>query len=284
MEYLLAVDGGGTGCRAALADAQGRVLARANGGPANIASDPETAARNLLSVCDNVLLQALGLSSAGSLPPLHVVMGLAGSNATGSVARIRAALPFVSLRIETDAVIAVKGALHDSDGIVAALGTGSVFARQWQGVMKSIGGHGLALGDEASGAWLGRSLLSLAVLAEDGLGDLTPLLKSILDEFGGVEGVTGFSLTARPADYARLAPRIVLSADPAAMTLLNRAAADVAAYVGALQTDPPLPVVFLGSLGPALAQRVTLPWQVRPPLGNALDGALQLALQHGRMA
>ena len=58
----LGVDGGGSGCRAVLADAQGTVLARAEGGPANINSAPEVAIRNILSVTGAVMAEA------GSLP------------------------------------------------------------------------------------------------------------------------------------------------------------------------------------------------------------------------
>jgi len=67
------------------------------------------------------------------------------------VERLRAALPFARIRIETDAVAAAKGALRDEDGIVAALGTGSVFAAQRGGEVRQIGGWGLVLGDEGSG-------------------------------------------------------------------------------------------------------------------------------------
>ena len=43
MTLFLAVDGGGTGCRAALADAQGRILGQGAAGPANISIETESA-------------------------------------------------------------------------------------------------------------------------------------------------------------------------------------------------------------------------------------------------
>ena len=49
MSLLLGLDGGGTGCRAVLTDAAGAVLGRAEGGPANIMSDPEGAVAALTS-------------------------------------------------------------------------------------------------------------------------------------------------------------------------------------------------------------------------------------------
>ncbi len=49
MDLIIGVDGGGSGCRVAVADAAGTVLARAEGGPANIATDPEGADRSILA-------------------------------------------------------------------------------------------------------------------------------------------------------------------------------------------------------------------------------------------
>jgi len=279
MQLYLAIDGGGTGCRAALADSQGRVLARADGGPANIASDPDGAARNVLAVT-RAALTAAALTDA--LPGLTVVMGLAGANVPPALARFRAALPFTAPRILSDATTAVTGALREADGIVVALGTGSVFVRQRGGSLHSIGGHGLILGDEASGAWLGRGLLSASLRAVDGLGPMTPQLQAVLDQLGGMDGVIAFSLSARPADFAAFAPRVVEADDPVAMTLMERAEAEIAAAVGVLQPDPALPVVFSGSLGVRIAGRFADRWDVRPALGSGLDGALWLAMQGPR--
>lgn len=279
MRLLLGIDGGGTGCRAVLADADGRILARAEGGPANISSDPDAALRNILVVTNDALVEAIGTAAATTeLPRLRVVMGLAGANVPASVSRLREGLPFVALRVESDAMIALKGALQDTNGIVAAIGTGSVYARQLDGTVRSIGGHGLVLGDEGSGAWLGRGLLSASLRAVDGLCAMTPMLQSILDDLGGVEGVISFGLSARPVDFADIARRIVGSNDPAAKSLMAQADADISASIAVLQPEPSVPVVFLGGLGPALAPRFANRWDIRPALGTGLDGALWMAL------
>lgn len=275
MTLYLGVDGGGTGCRAAVADAGGCVLGTGAAGPANIASDPEGAAGNILAA-------AWGALSAAGRPEedfasLRAGMGLAGANASGTVKRLRAALPFASARIETDAVAAVKGALGDEDGIVAAVGTGSVFAAQRAGRVRQIGGWGLVLGDEGSGAWIGRALCSAALRAEDGFRPMTPLLRGLLDEHGGPLGLVSFSLVAKPADFAALAPRALGSIDPAATEVLARAASDVAEAVDLLQEGGSLPVIFLGGLGPTHAGRLAGRWPIRPSKGTALDGALRLA-------
>lgn len=275
MALYLGVDGGGTGCRAAVADAEGRVLGTGTAGPANIASDPEGAAGNILAAA------WAALSAAGrpeeEFASLRAGMGLAGANASGTVERLRAALPFASVRIETDAVAAVKGALGDEDGIVAALGTGSVFAVQRGGAVRQVGGWGLVLGDEGSGAWIGRALCAAALRAEDGFRPMSPLLRDLLADHGGPLGLVAFSLAARPADFAALVPRALASGDPVAQEVLARATADVAEAVDLLQTAGPLPVVFLGGLGPTYSERLAGRWPIRASQGTPLEGALWLA-------
>jgi glucosamine kinase len=275
MTLFLGIDGGGTGCRAAVADGFGRILGQGHAGPANIASDVSGARDNILLAAREALTAATG-SDLG-LSQLTAGLALAGANAAGAAGALRAALPFLRLRIETDAYGAVKGALGGLDGIVAAIGTGSVFASQRTGVIRQVGGWGLVLGDEGSGARLGRSLLAAAVGAVDGFRAMTPLLRAVLDEHGGSEGVIALSLAARPADFAALAPRILSSDDATARELMAQADADVAVSIGILQGDAALPVTFIGGLGPTYAARLAGRWEIVPARGTALDGALMLA-------
>lgn len=270
--FFLAVDGGGTGCRAALADAEGRVLARAEGGPANISSNPEGALLNIAGVARQVM-EAVGADAS----QVRAGLGLAGANAAGAADWLGRRLPFAA-RIVTDAVTTVKGALGSQDGIVAAMGTGSVFAEQRSGVFRQIGGWGLALGDEGSGAVLGRALLSRALRALDGVTEMTPLLRAVLDEFGPPEAVVAFSLGAKGADYAKLAPKVTGSVDPAAMAIMDHAVAQVRASIAAIQGAAPLPVTFVGGLGPTYAARIS-DWPQRVALGTALDGAMLMAME-----
>lgn len=275
MALFLGIDGGGTGCRAAVCDDTGRILGEGRGGPSNIASDPDVARTNILAAAH------LALPEGATLSQLSAVMGLAGANVAQSVAQFSADLPFARLRVESDALIAVKGALHDRDGVIAAIGTGSVFASQRAGVVCQIGGRGLVLGDEASGAWIGRSILSRCLRAADGMEAMTPLLSALPADFAGAEGIIAFAQSARPADLAALAPRVVDADDPAAQAVMADADTHVAAYVTRLQGDSDLPVVFLGGLGPVFASRLQGRWTVRQASGTALDGALWLARQSG---
>ena len=164
MSYFLGIDGGGTGCRAAIADASGRIIGQGAGGPANISIETEGACANILAAAHAALEQA----GEGHLDQLTAVLGLAGANVTAAARRLQAMLPFRRSRIVTDAVTAAAGALGPGDGIVAAMGTGSVFAVQAGGEMRQYGGRGFLLGDEGSGAVLGRALLAQALRALHG--------------------------------------------------------------------------------------------------------------------
>ena len=165
MGLFLGIDGGGTGCRAAVADREGRVLGRGQGGSANIWTDPEGALASILAAAGSAAEEA-GVEPAR----LVAVLGLAGANMAGAGERLAGRLPFASVRIETDAVVALKGAVGAGDGITATLGTGSVFGVQRAGRTRIVGGWGFLLGDQGSGARIGRALLEAALLAHDAAG------------------------------------------------------------------------------------------------------------------
>ncbi|WP_323009192.1 BadF/BadG/BcrA/BcrD ATPase family protein [Paracoccus sp. (in: a-proteobacteria)] len=277
MSYFLGIDGGGTGCRAAIADAQGRVIGQGAAGPANISVETEGACANILAAARAALDEA----GRGHLDELTAVLGLAGANVTAAARSLQAMLPFRKARIVTDAVTAATGALGGEDGIVVAMGTGSVLAVQLGGEMRQYGGRGFVLGDEGSGAVLGRALLAEALRAEDGFTPMSPLLQAVLDDLGGIEGVISFGFRARPAEFAAFAPRIVTGNDPAGEHIFATAVDDIRAMIDTLQAGRDLPVVFLGGLGAHYAARLQGLWPIRPPKGSGLDGALHLARQEG---
>ena len=276
MGLIIGVDGGGSGCRAIVADADGAVLARAEGGPANIATDPEGALRAILGCCEGAVRQAAGASAADEMRRARAGLGIAGANARGAADRLAAALPFTRCRVETDAMTAARGALGPEDGILAAIGTGSVFVRQQAGQLRQFGGWGIVLGDEGSGARLGRSALRRALMAAEGFVPMTGYLATLIDRFGGPEGVIAFSLTARPADFAPLAPEITTSDDPACRAIWAESVSDIAETLSSLGCGPDLPVTFTGGLGMACAAALPQVPQ-RPARGTSLDGALMLA-------
>lgn len=283
MALYLGVDGGGTGCRAAVCGADGRVLGEGAGGAANVFSDPDGARASVIAAAE-AALAAAGL--AGRAGEVVAVLGLAGANVGDGAATFARALPFARSRVVSDALVSARGALGAGDGVTAAMGTGSVFAAQRDGAVRTIGGWGFLLGDHGSGARLGRSLAEAALLAHDGLAAGSPLFAAVIAEAGGPDGLIAWARTARPTDFARHAPRLIAAeaaGDAAAGAILAAAVAEVAAAIDLLLAQGRAPVCFLGGLGPYYAGRLADRYAglVRPPRGSALDGALALARASG---
>lgn len=270
MRYFLGLDGGGTGCRATLVDAEGRVLGQGVAGPANIMSDAAGATAAILEASQ----QALRGRPAAEVT---ACLGIAGARISGAVGWLPQKLPFGRCKVLGDGEIAVAGALGRRDGIVAALGTGSVFTRQQAGELSSIGGWGPVLGDEGGGAWMGRQLLARVLRAVDGLEPRTPLVERMLDSLGGPQRIVVFARDAVGADFAAQVPAILQAGDdPLARTILAEAQGHIEAGIARLQTEPALPVILAGRLGQVFAPRLTR-WVQIAPQGSALDGALLLA-------
>ncbi|PZQ47738.1 MAG: hypothetical protein DI556_16100 [Rhodovulum sulfidophilum] len=279
MELYLGVDGGGTGCRAAVADRSGQVLGHGEAGSANIMSDPETSLRNVLRAAE-LALHDSGL--AAGFGDLDAVLGLAGANVARAAERMTRHLPFGRSRLESDVTIAVKGALGAEDGIVATLGTGSIFAAQRDGLVRTVGGWGFRLSDLGGGARMGQAILEAALLAHDGLRPRSALLDALVVEAKGPEGLVTFAQEATPRDFAAFVPRIFGAAgigDAAAMEVIARGQAEITGAIDLLLAEEALPICFLGGVGRLFEARLARRYAdlIRAPKGTALEGALAMA-------
>ncbi len=277
---VCAVDGGGTGCRVAIANPNGEVLARASGGPANYASNAAQAVENVVGA---VRLAAGKLGADMHRLVAHV--GLAGiMNDTDACAMV-AQLPFEHCTVTDDRVTSVIGALGNNDGALLAVGTGTFVAMRRGGEFRFFGGWGQQVGDQASGAWLGRELLVHALLAVDGLEAESDLTRTVLARFDGTPAdIVAFARRARPADYATFAPLIVEAAkagDLVAHQLMDRGTAYLNTALGAADLSGDDIVCLVGGVGPHYEPYLAPKYHslIRLPKGTALDGALQLACQ-----
>ena len=269
-DILIGIDGGGSSCRFALV-AGGRrheiVL-----GPANVHSDREGA----LGRIREGLAQLAEI--AGEIGGARLHAGLAGVLTAEDAREVAAALPVARARVTDDRPTTMRGALGPGDGTVAAIGTGSFFGRQAGGGQRFMGGWGYQLGDEASGAWLGRRLLSATLHAADGLRPASAMTEALLERLGGAAGIVGFAKEARPADMAALAARLLEAReDPVATELLREGADWVLRVIRALGWTPGEPLCLLGGVGPHYAPLLGVP--VTAAQGSALDGALALAAE-----
>lgn len=283
MKFVLGIDGGGTSCRAALATVDGAVVGRAKSGAANIRTDLTGARANIVEAARQAFLAAG--KDPELIPHTPAILGLAGANVGTYRQQLEAILPFSRSRVETDAEIALEGAVGSGDGAMAILGTGTAYMARKGGKSRAIGGWGFQVGDQGSGARIGRDLLEQTLLAYDGIRPASPLTDAMLAVFrNNPEDVVEFTTNAKPGDFGGFAPKVFEHAekgDLVANWILGKAVADVEASLGALDLADDAPLCLLGGLAPLYAPRLSARYQalLKAPLDDALGGAVQMALR-----
>jgi glucosamine kinase len=279
--YLIGIDGGGSGTRVVLADANGLELARATGGPSGLGLGVERAWREIEAACARAF-------EAAALPfhwaECSLGCGLAGVNHSGWLAQFHAMTPEVrALAVESDAYTTLLGAHGGEPGVIVALGTGSIAAvLDAGGACRIAGGYGFPSGDEASGAWLGlRAIVHLQQVL-DGRAPADAWSDALLARIGGVDrdGLVVWLSGANQTAYATLAPSVFEHCGhPAAAALLTDAGREIARLVAALDPAGALPVALCGGLAAPFEPFVPagLRARLRAPLADSAAGALQLA-------
>ncbi|MFA6153702.1 BadF/BadG/BcrA/BcrD ATPase family protein [Mesorhizobium sp.] len=283
MTFVLGIDGGGTSCRAALATADGTVLARARSGAANIRTDLTGARANIVEAARQAFIAAG--QDPEQIAKTPAILGLAGANVGTYRQQLEAILPFSTSRVETDAEIALEGAVGSGDGAMAILGTGTAYMARKNGKSRAIGGWGFQVGDQGSGARIGRDLLEQTLLAYDGVREGSPLTDAMMATFrNNPEDVVEFTTNAKPGDFGGFAPKVFEHAekgDAVANWIVDRVVADVEASLGALDLADDAPLCLLGGLAPLYAPRLSARYRalLKPPLDDALGGAVQMAVR-----
>jgi glucosamine kinase len=279
---LLGVDGGGTHCRARLSRRSGATLAEGISGPANIRLGLEQSFAAVLDAARKCLSGA-GLSQA-DLAGTSACLALAGATEPVDLAKARARkLPFRSTLITTDAHAACVGAHQGRDGGIVIIGTGTVGWAMIRGRNHRVGGWGLPVSDEGSGAWLGCEALRRVLWARDGRIAWTGLLTALFEEFReDPHAIVRWAAEARPRDFGRLAPNIIDHAahdDPVAAELVRRAAHHIDALAARLVVFGARRLCVMGGLAAHIEPWLAPETRARlvPPAGDALSGALQLA-------
>lgn len=178
---FVGVDAGGTKT-AALAVAGDRSCRLAGPAAQALRDGPEAAAAVVSALLSDARRQLDGAPLAG------VAVGLAGAGrdtvreAVG--AALAPALDGAPLAVTHDADIAYHAAWGDGSGALLLVGTGSlVYARTDAGETVRAGGWGTVLGDDGSGAALGRAALRALLAALDG-GPPSALPEIAAERFG----------------------------------------------------------------------------------------------------
>ena len=278
---LIGVDGGGTRCRFGLVVSGARF--ETIGPAANASTDLAGAISSVQAGIADLAKQS-GVSMS-DLSAARAFVGLAGVLGGPQISAIAAILPTQNAWITDDRRAAVAGALAQDDGLIAGIGTGSFLARQSAGHVTYLGGWGARLGDEASGAWLGRNALARVLHGIDGVEALSDLTRDLLAQFGGdTTGIVEFAARATPQEYAHYARLVADAADAGdaqGMALMRAGAEYIARACAALGGRDDTPLCLLGGVAPRYRSYLggDLAKRVADPKGSALDGALALAAQ-----
>ena len=281
---VIGVDGGGTGCRAAIGTHADGILARAAGGPANFATNPDCAIANVVEAVAKAAAE-IGVK-AQSLSAATAHVGLAGALTNNDHQRAAKALPFGNITVTDDRCTSVVGALGADCGFLLSVGTGTIAATNSNHDIRYVGGWGFHVADQASGAWLGRAALEQTMLCYDALAKHGDMTQNLFAKFNNDPNqVVAFSISAKPGDFGALAPDVVNAAkndDPWALAIMKKGAKYLEEALVALGHQKGDAVCLTGGLGPHYATYLAPQFteNLIPARGNALDGAFQLACQN----
>ena len=276
------VDGGGTGGRARIEDAQGAVLGTGIAGPAALRIGVDRALAEVEKACRAALDEA-GLA-ADTLSALHTAVGLAGVGRKGVLEELESRPhPFRSVVYAHDATIACIGAHGARDGGIVIVGTGSVGFAVVGGREIRVGGYGFPISDEGSGADLGLHAIRLALRAYDERGLATQLTREVMLRFRDdpFEAVAWMD-RATATDYATFAPLVMRYADAGdavARRIVRDAAEQIDELVRRLAECGATRVALIGGLASPMQPWLAPDVQRRlvPVEGDAVVGALRLA-------
>lgn len=301
--YFLGVDGGGSKTAAIVVDESMSVVGEGKAGPSNyLRVGIDDAARELNTAI-------LGACYAAKLQPEEIVWtycGIAGADHVGHrgvlVDAVKRTFPLANFTIDSDARVALTGAIGFGSGIVVIAGTGSVaFGRNEDRTEARAGGWGPTLGDEGSGYAIARRGLSAVVRAFDGRGESTLMTDLLCNRYAMCEPdelpyfVYAPSTHANDiAVYCRMVFEAANNGDHVAMqiceeegTELGLTASTVARKLGLV--EHPFPVAYVGGafnagellLGPMRRQLAEdAPRAVlRPPNESPVFGAARMAIR-----
>jgi len=281
IEYIIGVDGGGSGTRVRLARPDGTELARANGAASSLAHGIEAA----WAAIEASVAQAF--ASAAIARPRHdqlaIGLGLAGASTRHRCPLFLERNPgYAAIVLDTDAYTTLLGAHGGRPGAVVALGTGSVGAvLQADGQRREVGGWAFPAGDEGGAAWMGLLAMNHAQQTLDGRAAPGALSRAVIAACGGGDdALRDWIATAGQSAYATLAALVLEhgAADPAAGVILYDAGLQVAQIAHALDPAGQLPLALCGGLAAPLARYLphSLRERLSAPTADSAAGALEL--------
>jgi glucosamine kinase len=240
----LGLDGGGTGARWRLANADGRILGEGALGPLT-GHIFDAATRSAAQEAITALLAAV--QAAGK--PARICAGITGLSTGSETAELMATwlagafrLPPNAVQVVDDMRIAYRAAFQPGEGILVYAGTGSVAIHLAEdGTTVRAGGHGYLIDDAGGGYWIGRQALAALMRAEDEGRDPGALGQEIGASVGGLEWeqVRRYVYGGGRAAVAALVPAVAKAAardDSVANAILSSAGEELGRLARVLLT------------------------------------------------
>lgn len=306
--YYLGVDGGGTNCRVRLADENLQTLAEVKNGRSNLQIDSGEPAFKAISDGTRDVFQAAGLDFSAAANT-YACFGMAGGRMDTARANFaERPWPFAGVKVYDDIDIAHAGALGGGEGGVIIVGTGSAAMSIVDGQRYQAGGWGFQIGDQMSGAILGRELARYSVEAEDGLVEASPLTRAVIAQLGGsnqaamtwsfatdmglriisrdgTEGCDDALIGRAPAEFGRLMPLFFdyyEKGDPVAQKMMQIELGYIDTYVRWFKSHNAKVMAIVGGLGGRLFPILQQHYGnfVALPKFEPLHGAVILAKQN----
>lgn len=305
--YYLGVDGGGTNCRIRLADETLKTIGEGRGGPSNLQLQNADPAYQSILDGAKAAFAAAGLSES-EYANTHACFCMAGGRSVlDRDAFARRPWQFANVRVYDDIDAAHAGALGGEEGAVIIAGTGSAALAIVDGERHQCGGWGFYVGDQMSGAILGRELVRWAVEARDGLVSGSPLTEAAIAALGGsndsimewsfpkpTDTITykdyrgediSVSIGQTPkayGDFTRMIFEYYEQGDPVARALMNLELSYVDNYVRWFKERGATRMAATGGLGERLYPILVDRYGdfIVKPLGDNLSGAVILAKQN----
>jgi N-acetylglucosamine kinase-like BadF-type ATPase len=308
--WVVGLDLGGSGSRAAASPGPGRPHIRVEGPPLHVVDGRSDAPDVIRGLCQDLMREleaarAGARAGAGAPQIMTAAVGLRGMMAMDRAGRLDPyslhdvladSLGTERTAVSTDAVTAHLGALGGRGGAVLVVGTGAVavavdeYARWYL-----ADGLGFLVGDQGSGGWIGREGLTAANKARDGREDGAShvLLRAAERHFGRQRH--GVALDSRPdalsllAGFARHVLAAARAGDPASVAIRAAAATGLADTLRAVLSHPGVEarVATTGKLMAKVPELRDLVLshvtdarpdvEIVPAAGEQLDGALVLA-------
>jgi N-acetylglucosamine kinase-like BadF-type ATPase len=223
--FVLGLDGGGTKVEAVLMDSSGKVVAKGAGGPANAVFVGRDVARKSV---EDALIEAVASVSSDKLKAIGACT-MIHSFVEGACHELGFSGPFFYY---SEGYIAFRRAgLLARRGVAVIAGTGSSFAA-YDGDKRvgSLGGWGIAVGDEGSGFDIGLKAIKAAGRSFDGRGPSTVLLDMLLQHTGAANFHSLLGMYCYPfpsqhkiAAFARIVTSAANEGDEVAQVILSDA-------------------------------------------------------------